>query len=206
MIYDVDEGSSAIHPGNGIPFSDSPYAEFGSTSPKGRTPFTGVLNPYPCFGGPTFAWPRGFPLDAIGDPESSRCDTEGFTAGDETLTGQGSGTVRGVHGEVGVTGLGLGEKKETRLVGVVQSLAKHNPDVDALYRLAASSAHGPPGNDVHQQEGERRFFDFAETVVSDSSLSPGVDESGHREGTTLRIVPKSTFTPYNAQVKPQEQY
>ena len=106
-------------------------------------PSLGVHNPYGCFGAPGVVWPRGFPLTKIQDPKSSTC---------------------GVR-ESGPTG--------APKIGVLQALANHDPDVDAIYRLTF-----PPG-------GLPFYFDPASPATAASPL---------------RAVPASTFTPYNAQV------
>lgn len=63
---------------------------------------------------------------------------------------------------------------DSQVIGVVQALANHYPDVDAIYRMTY-----PPGG---------LPFAFA---AKDSSKAETRD---------LRVVPTSTFTPYNAQV------
>ena len=65
-----------------------------------------VLNPYPVLGSTHFAWPRGFPLTQI--------KTEGKTPKQFNT--------RHVNASL-------------KNIGVVQSLANHDPDVDAIYRL-----------------------------------------------------------------------
>ena len=71
-----------------------------------------VFNPYPFFepkhkGKDTFVWPRGFPLGFIQDPS----------------------TFDSTHVE-------LRETVSQENLAVVQSLANHDPDVDAIYRLS----------------------------------------------------------------------
>jgi hypothetical protein len=70
---------------------------------------TSLLNPYMLLGFPEgqLAWPRGLPLPAISDP--AVYDVKDFTARDV----------------------------ERADVGVLQSLADHDPDVDAIFRLTA---------------------------------------------------------------------
>lgn len=63
--------------------------------------------------------------------------------------------------------------RESRPIGVIQALANHDPDVDAIYRLTY-----PPGGLPFDFNGE----------PSPSGESP------------VRVVPDSGFTPYNAQV------
>ena len=102
-----------------------------------------VHNPYPCFGGPGNVWPRGFPLGAVNEESSVPCNV--------------------VEEENG----------ETRSLGVVQSLANHDPDVDAIYRLTYPAGSLP--------------FDFEDSP-------PG-------EERPLRVVPDFSMTPYNAQAR-----
>lgn len=109
-----------------------------------------VHNPYSCFGGPANVWPRGFPLDAINNPGCNSCESAPVAALD------------GVPGG------------EPRPLGVVQALANHDPDVDAVYRLTY-----PPGG-----------LPFA------FEAGP-MDE---REEDGLKVIPPAAFTPYNAQV------
>lgn len=70
---------------------------------------THVFNPYPYFHstGSYIDWPRGFPLQFIHDPNTYRVDAHQLTY--STLDN----------------------------VAIVQSLADHDPDVDAIYRLTA---------------------------------------------------------------------
>eukprot|EP00930_Biecheleria_cincta_P056511 TRINITY_DN42616_c0_g1_i1.p1 TRINITY_DN42616_c0_g1~~TRINITY_DN42616_c0_g1_i1.p1 ORF type:complete len:838 (+),score=130.20 TRINITY_DN42616_c0_g1_i1:24-2516(+) len=63
-------------------------------------------NVYPLFASTDLPWPRGFPLDAIKAAPSALVEEHTSTATVDTPT-----------------------------IGVVQSLAQHNPDVDAIYRL-----------------------------------------------------------------------
>uniref|UniRef100_A0A0K2V0D6 Uncharacterized protein n=2 Tax=Lepeophtheirus salmonis TaxID=72036 RepID=A0A0K2V0D6_LEPSM len=66
-----------------------------------------VFNPYPYLGGPTKSWPRGFPLDCL----------------------------RGSN-EIYADSINLDIKIDnTNPIGVLQSLAENEPDVDAIYRL-----------------------------------------------------------------------
>lgn len=109
-------------------------------------PSTGVHNPYPCFGAAGVVWPRGFPPAKIRDKTSSMCG-------------------------VVMDGGGAGEQR----VGVVQTLADNNPDVDALYRMTCAPGGSP--------------LSF-------------VEESPPLPGSSLRLVPASTFSPYNAKVIP----
>lgn len=69
-------------------------------------PLGGVLNFYPALGSTHFAWPRGFPLTEIKSKEKT---PKRFNT-------------RHV-------------KASLQNIGVVQALANHDPDVDAIYRL-----------------------------------------------------------------------
>ncbi|CAM9162841.1 unnamed protein product [Ectocarpus sp. 13 AM-2016] len=62
---------------------------------------------------------------------------------------------------------------DSQVIGVVQALANHYPDVDAIYRMTRPHGGLP--------------FTFA------------TDDSREAETRDLRVVPASTFTPYNAQ-------
>lgn len=112
-----------------------------------------VHNPYGCFGGPANVWPRGFPLDSVNDPDSTRCDEVAVDSSGEAV-------------------------EEPWLLGVVQALANHDPDVDAVYRL------------THPAGGLPFDFDGGETAAA---LPEGESP--------LKIVPPAAFTPYNAQVR-----
>lgn len=147
MVYDVDDDNALINPDAGVPLTKS------SSAPASTTTFTVGLdsvvhNPYKCFGGPANVWPRGFPLDSINNVDSTRCDLR-FVGDVEDL--------------------------KSKPLGVIQSLANHDPDVDAVYRLTY-----PPGG---------LPFDF---------LAPQTSEEWD---TSLKIVPPKAFTPYNAQVR-----
>ena len=67
----------------------------------------GVFNPYPHFRPSRFMWPRGFPLDAINDCSTVMENTARVPA--HTVS--------------------------AKSIAVVQSVANHDPDVDAIYRL-----------------------------------------------------------------------
>ncbi len=64
-----------------------------------------VLNPYPALGSTHFSWPRGFPLTEIKSVDKTP----------KWFNTSANGSLRNV--------------------GVVQALANHDPDVDAIYRL-----------------------------------------------------------------------
>ncbi|CAM9455259.1 unnamed protein product [Scytosiphon promiscuus] len=149
VVYDVDDDNALIFPDAGVPHAASGYTPASTTS-FAIGPDAFVHNPYACFGAPGNVWPRGFPLDAVNDADSNRCD---FVSVEDAL------------GEAGPEG---------RPLGVVQALANHDPDVDAVYRLTH-----PPGG---------LPFDFEP------------DEEPLAEGMSpLKIVPPDAFTPYNAQ-------
>lgn len=149
MIYDVDDDNALIFPEAGVPHALSPVTP-ASTTTFSVGPEAFVHNPYACFGGPANVWPRGFPLDFINDGDSTRCDAV---------------SVNSSGGPTGGTDWPL---------GVVQGLANHDPDVDAVYRLTH-----PPGG---------LPFDFDGDEPVPEGMSP------------LKIVPPAAFTPYNAQV------
>lgn len=150
VIYDVDDDNALIHPEAGVPHALSPFTP-GSTTSFAVGPEASVHNPYGCFGGPGNVWPRGFPLDSINDADSNRCD------------------------EVAVDPAGENAPPEEGWrLGVVQALANHDPDVDAVYRLTY-----PPGG---------LPFDFQVPDPVPEGMS------------SLKIVPPAAFTPYNAQV------
>lgn len=146
VIYDVDDDNALIHPEQGVPHANA--VDNVLLAQFSGDPTSAVHNPYPCFGGPGNVWPRGFPLDAINE-DSSRC---------EVHAGDASGAER---------------LDSPRVLGVVQALANHDPDVDAIYRLTF-----PP---------DGLPFDF------DDAPSPGADSR-------LRVVPDASMTPFNAQV------
>lgn len=150
IIYDVDDDNALINPEAGVPHAAASHTP-ASTTTFAVGPEAFVHNPYGCFGGPANVWPRGFPLDSINDPDSTRCDEVAVDASGE-------------------------EVEEPWRLGVVQTLANHDPDVDAVYRLTY-----PPGG---------LPFDF-----------PGGQEPVPEGESPLKIVPPAAFTPYNAQVR-----
>lgn len=151
VIYDVDDDNALVDIEAGVPHADSPFVPASTmTFAVGHSAI--VHNPYRCFGGVANVWPRGFPLDAINDENSTRCNTVSV----------GSSMAEGGH-------------EERLLLGVIQGLANHDPDVDAIYRLTH-----PPGG---------LPFNF----VAAASTTPEGESA-------LKIVPPSAFTPYNAQV------
>lgn len=148
----MDDDNALINPGEGVPHAD-PAHESQPLYFSGA-PSTVVHNPYPCFGGSGNSWPRGFPLDAINDGMSSLCD-------------------------VAAPASTLSKKSVPKKLAVVQALANHDPDVDAIYRLTY-----PPG-------GLPFDFDDSQTTL------PGHAE---KDLSFLRGVPEGALTPYNAQV------
>lgn len=151
VIYDVDDDNAMINPAAGVPYADLQTKVYPTLFSGGDS--SRVHNPYPCFDGPGNAWPRGFPLESINDPDSTACGLDPMQSTSDAILKDGT---------------------PRRPLGVVQSLANHDPDVDAIYRLTF-----PPGG---------LPFNFAEP------LSFGSKDS-------LRGVPSSGFTPYNAQVR-----
>ena len=109
-----------------------------------------VHNPYPCFGGPGNVWPRGFPLNAINEESSVPC------------------------GVIAEKKYRHKRREAPRPLGVLQSLANHDPDVDAIYRLTYPEGCLP--------------FNFEDSPSSAGESPP-------------RVVPDHSMTPYNAQVK-----
>lgn len=164
MIYDFDDANTVIHPEDGIPYSDSPFV---SSAPpttyvgETRDHHTVVHNPYPCFGAPVGARPRGFPLAAVNDPASSVCSVAGPVSAGEGV-------------------LAVLEETPLRL-GVVQFLANHEPDIDAVCHMMLSPEEGGVS------------FDFV-------GGGAGMSEEGEGRDASLEIVPEFSFTPYNAQV------
>lgn len=144
VVYDVDDDNALIHPKGGVPHADVSSIEDKVLSRFSGHPSSFVHNPYGCFGAPGVAWPRGYPLSAIQDDSPAICEVV----------------------EV--------DRISGRRIGVVQALANHDPDVDAIYRLT----HPPGGLPFSFKPG-----------------SPGTPE------TSLRGVPAEKMTPYNAQVR-----
>ena len=115
-IYDTDDDNILKVDENGNPIIPNFYLG-NPASPSNiiHSHQSHVYNPYPNFeslnvkdGSPAFVWPRGFPLDLITDESTWKA------------------------------GRGIKESSTTGLVTIVQSLADHDPDVDALYRLTSS--------------------------------------------------------------------
>ena len=117
VIYDTDDDNILkINEKDGKPLiPDFNFGKRASRKDVMHSHQSHVYNPYPNFeslnvkdGSPVFVWPRGFPLDLITDESTWKAR-------------------RGVK-----------ESNTTGLVTIVQSLADHDPDVDALYRLTSS--------------------------------------------------------------------
>lgn len=148
VIYDADDANSLIFPSNDVLHHNdvlSPAAH--DTYAEGLK--TVVYNPYPCFGGPRNVWPRGYPLDAVKDSNLTDCQLVAATSTtDETFN-------------------------QRRPLGVVQIVANHDPDVDALYRLTSLP--------------EQRSLNFELSTTAQGA-------------SRLEVVPPTAFTPYNAQV------
>jgi len=73
-----------------------------------------VFNPYPFFQptNDTFVWPRGFPLQFIRDERTYNVDSPSWT-------------------------LNHAKDEDFETLAVIQSLADHDPDVDAIYRMTS---------------------------------------------------------------------
>ncbi|CAN0343703.1 unnamed protein product, partial [Ascophyllum nodosum] len=146
VIYDVDDDNALIWPEEAIPHAEA-------TEENKLLLFRGdesavVHNPYPCFGGPGNVWPRGFPLNAINEESSVPC------------------------GVIAEKKYRHKRREAPRPLGVLQSLANHDPDVDAIYRLTYPEGCLP--------------FNFEDSPSSAGESPP-------------RVVPDHSMTPYNAQ-------
>jgi hypothetical protein len=116
MIYDTDDDNILKVDSEGNPFiPDSSLGELASSKDVVRPGQSHVYNPYPSFdsvpvkdGSPAFVWSRGFPVN--------------LTTGASTWN-VSRGVEEGTH--------------EGGVITIVQSLADHDPDVDALYRLTS---------------------------------------------------------------------
>lgn len=113
-IYDTDDDNELVelHNPNGADAARLGIPTFGAQQYGTFDTKHHVLNPYPCFWSEesdsqeyAFAWPRGFPLESIKDPLAVSCAMHNAT------------------------------QSEFESVAVIQSLADHDPDVDAIYRL-----------------------------------------------------------------------
>lgn len=121
VIYDTDDDNELLLDSE-LPESTLPHLTSSKTDRFFRLPLSDnasdhqltAFNPYPSFGARQ-AWPRGLPLDEIRSSSS-------------TVTCNGS-----------VPSLLAGDIVDEMVamdVGVIQSLANHDPDVDAIYRLS----------------------------------------------------------------------
>ncbi|EWM20265.1 Protein of unknown function DUF288 [Nannochloropsis gaditana] len=114
VIYDTDDDNILKVDSRGNPFiPDCSLGELALSKDVVRLGQSHVYNPYPSFesvhvkdGSHAFVWPRGFPVDLITDTS-----TWNVSRGKEE------------------------EAHEGGIITIVQSLADHDPDVDALYRL-----------------------------------------------------------------------
>ncbi|KAL6764762.1 hypothetical protein V8C86DRAFT_1823503 [Haematococcus lacustris] len=123
-VFDMDDDNELHGP---IPWAEALMAG-SSVPPNSSTGFRllllpqhkgRVLNPYPLFQPSHLPlWPRGFPLAAVKDPEAYAS----LTAARSLRWDAFSNPASAGHGARGV-------------VGVVQILAQHDPDVDAVYRM-----------------------------------------------------------------------
>lgn len=139
----MDDDNTLMDPEAGVPHSDASSSEHRLLARFSGDSSSVVHNPYGCFGAPGVAWPRGYPLSEILNHGSTACEVE------------------------------ADDGRTASRIGVVQALANHDPDVDAIYRLTH-----PPG-------GLPFSFDA---------------ESSSTHESPLRGVPAQTMTPYNAQV------
>lgn len=112
LVYDTDDDNELLDPGALSAWARALRSP--STRVHAWRACAPVLNPYPHFGSARerdgwaqFAWPRGFPLESIRD-----CGTMLERPSDAPA-----------------------DTAPMSAIGVVQSLANHDPDVDAIYRL-----------------------------------------------------------------------
>lgn len=108
-IYDTDDDNELLEADLSDPFDTA--SKPAHCLPKAYD----AVNPYPCFGAShtlthsrLFTWPRGFPLDDIKNERTLSCPH--WSANDSLTT-------------------------NCQPPAVVQSLANHDPDVDAIHRL-----------------------------------------------------------------------
>lgn len=115
VIYDTEDDNILKVESEGIPFiPDFSLGNIASSRDIIHSGHFHLYNPYPSFesvnmkdGSPAFVWPRGFPIDLI--------------------TEESTWNIR----------RGIEKSNQKVLVTIVQSLADHDPDVDALYRLTS---------------------------------------------------------------------
>mmetsp|Transcript_26392 Transcript_26392/g.91059 ORF Transcript_26392/g.91059 Transcript_26392/m.91059 type:complete len:401 (+) Transcript_26392:106-1308(+) len=114
LIFDFDDDNELLYEGwipDTLAEASSSYV-FASHDRVRAAPRYAFVNPYArVFGAPQM-WPRGYPLDRINTPTNVplRSETESVF------------------------------KHSNVVLGAVQTLAQHDPDVDALYRLGPRSA------------------------------------------------------------------
>lgn len=137
---------------------------------KGR-----VLNPYPLFQPSHLPlWPRGFPLAAVKDPGAYAS----LAAARPLRWDAFSNPASAGHGARGV-------------VGVVQILAQHEPDVDAVYRMTLPL---PVTFHVHHTPGHA-LTDSKPHDSINSQTSAGV----RMDHLSLLLLPPRCLAPLNAQ-------
>lgn len=145
VIYDVDDNNALIHPAEAVLHADAASPD-GSRRPCrfSGDPSSIVHDPYGCFGAPGVAWPRGYPLSKVRSQNANTCELAASREG-----------------------------VATQRIGVVQALANHDPDTDAIYRLTSAPGGLP--------------FDFTATPL-------GAPEC------RLVDIPAEAMAPHNAQV------
>jgi hypothetical protein len=118
IIYDTDDDNELLMDANMPHLTFSMTDRFFRRSPiaQNLSQMPTAFNPYPVFGSPQ-AWPRGLPLEEIRLSSSSQLACNASAA--PSLSGK----------DLVEEGLALD-------VGVIQSLANRDPDVDAIYRLS----------------------------------------------------------------------
>eukprot|EP01047_Picozoa_sp_COSAG01_P009031 COSAG01_NODE_365_length_18082_cov_9.136518_13_plen_608_part_00 len=116
-ILKVDAGGAPYIPSRAVAQLERPPSEHDTVASNSH-----VYNPYPSFdpvqeltSTNEFMWPRGFPLDKINDPHTRYGRFVGRDANDSMAN--------------------LRKANHKGRVTVVQSLADHDPDVDAMFRL-----------------------------------------------------------------------
>ncbi len=120
VIYDTDDDNELLMDVLGNPEARLPHLTFSKTGRFFRSPSNAgsnqtaaAFNPYPMFGARQ-AWPRGLPLEEIRLSSAMACNLSAAPLLDYDIVEEGLIVD----------------------VGVIQSLADHDPDVDAIYRLS----------------------------------------------------------------------